>query len=165
MSGIRNVGNFFIFFYFCGPFLLSWIRIPSLNADPYPATQINADPDPKPYFFCRSFLPSWLRIRNTAKLSNDFPTISTTIFYNFSARRKSCFYFTSLPKICMTVGYLFFMCIISPIAQEQAFSLLGEPMILQLREFLQSQLPLIHSSNPGKVYTVILDWSLNQNWF
>jgi hypothetical protein len=39
------------FFYFCGPFLPSWIRIRNLNADPGPATQINADPDPKPCFF------------------------------------------------------------------------------------------------------------------
>ena len=33
-------------FYFCGPFLPSWIRIRihNLNADPDPATQINADP-------------------------------------------------------------------------------------------------------------------------
>jgi hypothetical protein len=34
------------FFYFCGSFLPSWIRIRirNLNADPDPATQINADP-------------------------------------------------------------------------------------------------------------------------
>jgi hypothetical protein len=32
------------FFYFCGSFLPSWIRIRNLNADPEPATQINADP-------------------------------------------------------------------------------------------------------------------------
>jgi hypothetical protein len=34
------------FFYFCGSFLPSWIRIriSNLNADPDPATQINADP-------------------------------------------------------------------------------------------------------------------------
>jgi hypothetical protein len=34
------------FFYFCGTFLPSWIRIRNLNADPDPdpATQINADP-------------------------------------------------------------------------------------------------------------------------
>jgi len=38
------------FFYFCGSFLPSWIRvrIRTLNADPDPATQINADPDPDP---------------------------------------------------------------------------------------------------------------------
>jgi hypothetical protein len=32
------------FFYFCWSFLPSWIRIRNLNADPDPATQINADP-------------------------------------------------------------------------------------------------------------------------
>jgi hypothetical protein len=32
------------FFYFCGSFLPSLIRIRNLNADPDPATQINADP-------------------------------------------------------------------------------------------------------------------------
>jgi hypothetical protein len=34
------------FFYFCGSFLPSWIRIRNLNADPDtdPAPQINADP-------------------------------------------------------------------------------------------------------------------------
>jgi hypothetical protein len=34
------------FFYLCGSFLPSWIqiRICNLNADPDPATQINADP-------------------------------------------------------------------------------------------------------------------------
>jgi hypothetical protein len=34
------------FFYFCGSFLPSWIRIRNLNADPDPntATQIYADP-------------------------------------------------------------------------------------------------------------------------
>ncbi len=32
------------FFYFCGSFLPAWIRIRNLNADPDPATQINADP-------------------------------------------------------------------------------------------------------------------------
>jgi hypothetical protein len=34
------------FFYFSGSFLPSWIRIRNLNADPDPATQINADPQP-----------------------------------------------------------------------------------------------------------------------
>ncbi len=51
--------KFWIFFSFCGSFLPSWIRIRihNLNADPDPATQINADPcgsgygsDPKPCF-------------------------------------------------------------------------------------------------------------------
>jgi hypothetical protein len=38
--------KFWTFFYFCGSFLSSWIRIRNLNAvpDPDPATQINADP-------------------------------------------------------------------------------------------------------------------------
>ncbi len=36
--------NFFTFFFFCGSFLPSWIRIRIWNADPDPATQINADP-------------------------------------------------------------------------------------------------------------------------
>jgi hypothetical protein len=36
------------FFYFCGSFLPSWIRIRNLNADPDPAIQINADPDTDP---------------------------------------------------------------------------------------------------------------------
>jgi hypothetical protein len=46
--------KFSIFSYYCGSFMLSWIqiRIRNLNADPDPATQINADPntdpDPKP---------------------------------------------------------------------------------------------------------------------
>jgi hypothetical protein len=43
------------FFYFLGSFLPSWsrIRIRNLYADPDPAAQINADPDPKP----------WIRVR------------------------------------------------------------------------------------------------------
>ncbi len=48
------------FFYFCGSFLPSWIRIHNLNADPDPAAQINADPDsdpdPKPWSFVRGSL-------------------------------------------------------------------------------------------------------------
>ncbi len=38
--------KFWTFFYVCGSFLPSWIRIRNLNADadPDPATQINADP-------------------------------------------------------------------------------------------------------------------------
>ncbi len=52
-SGSANIQyfktwKFWIFFYFCGSFLPSWIRIRirNLNADPDldPATQINADP-------------------------------------------------------------------------------------------------------------------------
>ncbi len=45
--------KFWTFFYFCGSFLPSWIRIRirNMNADPDSATQINADPDPpKPCF-------------------------------------------------------------------------------------------------------------------
>jgi hypothetical protein len=52
--------NSVFFIYFCGSFLLSWIRIRirNLNADPdqNPATKINADPDldtdpdPKPWY-------------------------------------------------------------------------------------------------------------------
>ncbi len=38
--------KFLTFFYFCGSFLLYWIRIRILNAGPDPAAQINADPDP-----------------------------------------------------------------------------------------------------------------------
>jgi hypothetical protein len=34
------------FFYFCGSFLPSWIRIP--NPDPDPLTRLNPDPDPQP---------------------------------------------------------------------------------------------------------------------
>jgi hypothetical protein len=34
----------FFFLYFCGSFWPSWIRIRNLNANPDPATQINADP-------------------------------------------------------------------------------------------------------------------------
>ncbi len=37
------------FFLFCGSFLPSWIRIRNFYADPDPATQIKADPDPKPW--------------------------------------------------------------------------------------------------------------------
>ncbi len=63
------------FFLFLWVILPSWIRIRNLNADSDPATQINADPDPKPcyhlryrhnilifFYFCGSFLPSWIRI-------------------------------------------------------------------------------------------------------
>jgi hypothetical protein len=38
------------FFLFLWVFLPSWIRIRNLSADPDPATQINADPDPEPWF-------------------------------------------------------------------------------------------------------------------
>jgi hypothetical protein len=38
--------SFFLFFFLT--FLPSWIRIRNLYADPDPAAQINADPDPKP---------------------------------------------------------------------------------------------------------------------
>jgi hypothetical protein len=42
----QNMKIFCTFFYFCGSFLPSWIRIRirNLNPDPDPATQINADP-------------------------------------------------------------------------------------------------------------------------
>jgi hypothetical protein len=42
---LKNMKILF-FFYFCWSFLPSWIRIRirNLNADPNPATQINADP-------------------------------------------------------------------------------------------------------------------------
>jgi hypothetical protein len=43
-----------LFFYFCGSFLPSWIRIRNLNTGPDPdlLTQINADPDPHPNDAC-----------------------------------------------------------------------------------------------------------------
>jgi hypothetical protein len=37
-----------IFFYFCGSFLPSWIRIRIPNPDPDPQTRMNPDPDPQP---------------------------------------------------------------------------------------------------------------------
>jgi hypothetical protein len=40
---LKNMKNL-DFFHFCGSYLSSWIRIRNLNADPDPATQINADP-------------------------------------------------------------------------------------------------------------------------
>jgi hypothetical protein len=54
------------FFYFCGSFLPSWIRIRirNLNKDPDPATQINADPDtdpdPKPSVLADQYVTSVL---------------------------------------------------------------------------------------------------------
>jgi hypothetical protein len=36
------------FFYFCGSFLPSWIRIPNTDPDPDPPARLNTDPDPKP---------------------------------------------------------------------------------------------------------------------
>jgi hypothetical protein len=41
------------FFYFCGSFLPSWIRIriPNTDPDPDPLARLNTDPDPKPCIF------------------------------------------------------------------------------------------------------------------
>jgi hypothetical protein len=51
---LKNMKILDFFLYFCGSFLPSWIRIliRKLNTapDPDPATQINAYPDPKPWF-------------------------------------------------------------------------------------------------------------------
>jgi hypothetical protein len=41
---LKNMKIMDFFFYFCGSFLPSWIRIRIQIADPDPATQINVDP-------------------------------------------------------------------------------------------------------------------------
>jgi hypothetical protein len=77
------------FFYFCGSFLPSWIRIHilNLNADPDPATQINADPDPDPKP-CPE-LPG-LRLKTSFGINEDLPVlkalISQSVFMKYANR-------------------------------------------------------------------------------
>jgi hypothetical protein len=74
------------FFYFCGSFLSSWIRIRirNLNEDPDPATQINADPDtdpdPKPcYKVCEKYKSLQLQVLMSTFLEPSMKILSGCI--------------------------------------------------------------------------------------
>jgi hypothetical protein len=92
---VLKTWKFWTFFYFCGSFLPSWIRIRSrnLNADPdpNPATQINADP-------CGSGSETLIPSRDIMSQEGLIPLISTSwecadmIFFYFKGLSE-CFLF------------------------------------------------------------------------
>ncbi len=65
------------FFYFCGYFFLSWIRIRILNTDPDPLTWLNLDP-----------IRIRIRIRNT-DLGYQFPHRCECVPWHFKAKANS----------------------------------------------------------------------------